>query len=339
MRVSFTPEYEEGDEITEKGANGVVCVSYKAPDTLKRITMELAICEPDPELTALLSGGLLLRKNIGSAADPNNQSVGWAAPGVGDDPAGNGVAIEAWSHAVSGGKRTGVLPYFHWVFPYAKFRQSGDRVIENGLLANTFEGYGLGNVNFKAGCDGRWEYPVAAERPYAYARTSWAPIGLRGFYTWTDNSTDQVVFTASNALNASTINVSTANLASNVVSLIFSAAPAIAANDEIYVTNIGKSFNGTFTVASVSANTITYSSTADNVATFTVVSPGRVQLSNSVTETRPSTPVATNALTDAVGYDKYNVPGNIDYNPANVIDNIIIANEIGARSSDSSSNN
>jgi hypothetical protein len=63
MRASFTPEYEEGEEITEKGANGVICVSYKAPDTLKRITMELAICEPDPELSQLLSGGLLLRKN------------------------------------------------------------------------------------------------------------------------------------------------------------------------------------------------------------------------------------------------------------------------------------
>ena len=44
MRLSFTPEYEEGDEITEKGANGAVCVTYKSPDTLKRITMELAIC-------------------------------------------------------------------------------------------------------------------------------------------------------------------------------------------------------------------------------------------------------------------------------------------------------
>ena len=122
MRVSFTPEYEEGDEITEKGANGVICVSYKAPDTLKRITMELAICEPDPELSQLLSGGLLLRKNVSGTT----KSVGWAAPGVGDDPAGNGVAVEVWSRAVTGGKRASLLPYFHWVFPYAKFRQSGD---------------------------------------------------------------------------------------------------------------------------------------------------------------------------------------------------------------------
>jgi hypothetical protein len=184
MRLSFTPEYEEGDEITEKSANGTVCVTYKSPDTLKRITMELAICEPDPELSALLSGGLLLRKNTGTFNSANNQSIGWASPGVGDDPAGNGVAIEAWSWAIKNGKKAGSLPYFHWVFPYAKLRQSGDRVIENGLLANTFEGYGLGNVNFSSGIDGRWEFPVAAERPYAYARSSWAPIGLNGFYTW-----------------------------------------------------------------------------------------------------------------------------------------------------------
>ena len=184
MRVSFTPEYEEGDEITEKSANGSVCVTYKSPDTLKRITMELAICEPDPELTSLISGGLLLRKNLGTFATPDKKSVGWAAPAVGDDPAGNGVAIEVWSLAIKDGKKSSTLPYFHWVFPYAKLRQSGDRVIENGLLANTFEGYGLGNINFGDGIDDRWEFPVAAERPYSYARTTWAPTGRNGFYTW-----------------------------------------------------------------------------------------------------------------------------------------------------------
>ena len=184
MRLSFTPEYEEGDEITEKGANGAVCVTFKSPDTLKRITMELAICEPDPELSALLSGGLLLRKNVGTFASANNLSIGWASPGVGDDPAGNGVAIEAWSWAVKDGKRASTRPYFHWVFPFVKLRQSGDRVIENGVLANTFQGYGLGNASFSSGIDGRWEFPTASERPYSYSRASWAPIGLNGFFTW-----------------------------------------------------------------------------------------------------------------------------------------------------------
>jgi hypothetical protein len=191
MRLSFTPEYEEGDEMTEKSANGAICVSYKAPDTLKRITMELAICEPDPELSQLLSGGLLLRKNYGSSlanSAASTLSIGWASPGVGDDPAGNGVSIEAWSYAIKGGKKDEDNPYFHWVFPYVKMRQSGDRVIENGMLANTFEGYGLGNSLFGDGQDGRWEFPVATERPYAYARSSYAPVGLKGFYTWNDTT-------------------------------------------------------------------------------------------------------------------------------------------------------
>jgi hypothetical protein len=344
MRISFTPEYEEGDEITEKGANGVVCVSYKAPDTLKRITMELAICEPDPELTALLSGGLLLRKDLTNGGGANVKSIGWAAPGVGDDPAGNGVAVEAWSHAVSGGKRAGVLPYFHWVFPYAKFRQSGDRVIENGLMANTFEGYGLGNVNFQSGIDGRWEFPTAAERPYAYARTSFAPTGLSGFYTWTDNSTDQVVYTASGSgtKNKTTItlaSVAAANTASsNNVTLTFSAAPAISVADKIRVTGIGTAFDGVVDVISSAANAITYTAPIANTAFDTVATNtalvtntiARVQMVNAVTEVRP-VPVTT-LPTDVVVGDAFNVPGNLKYDPTAEIDNIIISNETGTTS-------
>ena len=177
-RVSFTPEYEEGDEITEKGADGAVCVTYKAPDTLKRVNFEIAICEPDPEITHLLGGGVLLTD--GSPIT----SQGWASPGIGEDPTPYGVAIEVWSRAIQGGKAANTNPYFHWVFPYVKTRASGDRVIENGLLANTFEGFGVGNAAFDEGPDGRWNWPDVADRAYMYARSSWAPVGLKGAYTW-----------------------------------------------------------------------------------------------------------------------------------------------------------
>jgi hypothetical protein len=182
IRTSFTPEYEDGDEITEKSADGTVCVSFKAPDTLKRVTMEIAVCDPDPELSALLSGGLLL-------SDTDNQgnevSLGWASAQVGEDPSGNGVAVEVWSRAIQNGKPAATNPYFQWIFPYVKTRLSGDRVIENGLLATTFEGFGLGNINFRSGPDGSWRWPAATDRPYLYARSPWAPQGLRGFFTWT----------------------------------------------------------------------------------------------------------------------------------------------------------
>lgn len=303
MRLSFTPEYEEGDEITEKNANGVVCVTYKAPDTLKRITMELAICEPDAELTALISGGLLLRKNVNGT----DQSIGWAAPGVGDDPAGNGVAIEAWSHAVKDGKKASILPYFHWVFPYAKLRQSGDRVIENGMLATTFEGYGLGNLSFGSGKDSRWEFPVAAERPYSYSRSSWAPTGLTGFYTW---STDGTYNEVTNLDQGATFNVIKKAISNNEAILTLEATHGYTAGETITVSGVDVTFNGTYTITGVTTRTVKYAKTAADAPAVDVSDPSAVVSSSpSGSETQ------------------YNVPGNINYNADVTVDNVIRSNE------------
>jgi hypothetical protein len=124
------------------------------------------------------------------ATKRSDVSVGWAAPAIGDDPAGNGVAIECWSYAVADGKRASANPFFHWIFPYARLRASGDRVIENGLLANTFEGYGIGNTAFASGPDGRWDWSEVTDRPYAYARDAYSPSTsqLKGFYTWSSTT-------------------------------------------------------------------------------------------------------------------------------------------------------
>ena len=305
LRASFTPEYEEGDEITEKAADGTVCVSYKAPDTLKRITMEIAICEPDSELTALMSGGLLLRKNYGSFASPDNKSIGWAAPAVGDDPAGNGVAIEVWSFAVKDGKRATTLPYFYWVFPYAKLRQSGDRVIENGLLANTFEGYGLGNAQFAAGLDGRWEFPVASERPYAYSRASWAPEGLKGFYRWFDLSEKTV---------------SNKSLTSNVATLTTSSAHGFEVGQSVTVADVDSTFNGTYTItATPSPTTFRYAKTATDV-TSTAVSPVGSAIRNRGY-------LAVSDFDNQGSETGFNVPGSDSYNPDLPIDFIVASTE------------
>ena len=305
LRLSFTPEYEEGDEMTEKSADGTVCVTYKAPDTLKRITMELAICEPDPELTQLISGGLLLRKNYGTYASPDRKSIGWASPASGDDPAGNGVAIETWSFAIIDGKKAASRPYFHWVFPFAKLRQSGDRVIENGMLATTFEGYGLGNSNFSDGLDERWEFPTATERPYSYARATWAPTGRKGFYTWHGD------------LTASVSNVART---SSTATLTTSAAHGFQAGDSVVVAGLTTSaLNGTYTIVSApTTTTFTYTtstsgtiaSTADS-GTADVAANGR----------------AVTDFTSQGSTTSYNVPGNENYNADNATDFIIASTE------------
>lgn len=301
MRASFTPEYEEGDEIVEKSADGTVCVSYKAPDTMKRITMELAICEPDVELSALISGGLLLRKNFGTFAAPDNKSIGWAAPSVGDDPTGgNGVAVEVWSFAVKDGRRAAVLPYFHWIFPYCRLRQSGDRVIENGMLATTFEGYGLGNIQFQDGLDGRWEWPVASERSYAYARSSWAPTGLKGFYTWHKDSAASVV---------------TKSLTSNIATLTTDGNHGFSVGQTVVVADVDATFNGTYTITAVPANNqFRYAKTATDVPSAPVSPAGTAVRQAGYTE-----------VTSIFGSDddSFNVPGSEEYNADNPIDFII----------------
>jgi len=303
MRVSFTPEYEEGDEITEKNANGAVFVTYKSPDTLKRITMELAIAEPDPELSALISGGLLLRKDVNG----NDQSVGFASPGVGDDPSGNGVAVEAWSHAIKDGKKASVLPYFHWVFPYAKLRLSGDRVIENGMLATTFEGYGLGNANFSTGIDNSWEYPVAAERPYSYSRAAKAPIGLTGFYTYDENNTPVQVTELD---QGAVFNVTKKEISNNEAILTLEAAHGFTVGETVTVSGVDLTFNGTYTITATTTRTIKYAKTAADAPAVTVTD------ADAVVSSKPS---------DSTG--QYNVPGSVDYNPEVGFDNVIRSNE------------
>lgn len=306
MRVSFTPEYEEGDEIVEKSANGTICVSYKAPDTMKRVTMELAICEPDPELTNLLSGGLLLRKNMGTFAAPDRKSIGWAAPAVGDDPAGNGVAIECWSFAVKDGKRAASLPYFHWVFPYARLRQSGDRVIENGMMASTFEGYALGNLSFGNGLDDRWEFPVATERPYSYARASWAPTGKKGFYEWHG---DLAATISNSARSGSTATITT------------STAHGFRVGDSVTVTAVtnAAALNGTYTITGVpTTTTFTYTTATSGTITSGVETGTAVVLANSW---------AVTDFTSQGSTTEYNVPGNTEYNADEAIDFIIASSE------------
>lgn len=170
IRVSFTPEYEEGEEFTEKTADGSLCVTYRSNDTLKRVNLELAICEPDVEFTELVSGGVLLSSG--------GTNIGYAAPETGVDALPYGAALEVWSYAVVNGIREG---YFRWLFPYVQLRPAGERVIENGILANTFEGFGLGNADFGDGPQNDWAYQ--SDRAWAYIKSTTAPTGLNGYQT------------------------------------------------------------------------------------------------------------------------------------------------------------
>jgi hypothetical protein len=203
------------------------------------------------------------------------------------------------------------------------------------MLATTFEGYGLGNRNFEAGVDGRWEFPVAAERPYSYARTSWAPVGLKGFYTWTDNSGEAQFFTAGgNIQGQTTPYITSVNASGTTATVVFSGNHNIATNDKIYVSGTGEPFN-TITsgvvATNVNATAISYTIPTSFTGTATLDKFSRVQLVDSGTEVATYTEVTTTAIdtkyANGSGEATYNVPGNLDYNADSDVDFIIKSNE------------
>lgn len=175
MKFGFTPEYTKGQEVEEKGANGNVCIYYQAADVLKRVTMTLDICDPSPELHQMIIGGDLLLPDVGTDA------VGYASPELGIDSNPDGVAVEVWSRAIVAGRPASVNPFWRWVFPYAKLYLSGDRTLENGAMANSFQGWGVGNVQYAPGGGADWPYQT--DRAYQYARAATAPVGINGYVT------------------------------------------------------------------------------------------------------------------------------------------------------------
>lgn len=169
ISVGFTPEYEAGDEVNQKAANGSLCATWKTKDVLKRTNVNVDICNPEPELTQLMVDGDLLAYT----GDPTT-IIGYAAPGVGQITTPNGVSLELWTRAVVNGRPAAVNPYWYWVFPYLQLQANGERKAENGLMANSFTGWGTGNALWTPGPDASW--PLASGKPYQFARAASMPV-------------------------------------------------------------------------------------------------------------------------------------------------------------------
>jgi hypothetical protein len=172
VSLGYTPEYEDGEEFTTKAADGTVCASWKTPRTLKRVTLSIALCDPDPEFSEMIAGGTLL--------SAGGKTVGWKMPLVGVDATPNGVAIEVWSIANVNGRQAGSTQngggFWHFVFPYAQMQLSGERAIQNDMMATSFEGWAVGNNGFGDG-PAAPVWPFATDAPAQQARTNAIPAG------------------------------------------------------------------------------------------------------------------------------------------------------------------
>jgi hypothetical protein len=155
VKIDFNPEMEAGQEITTKNAAGNICVAYRTPDTMKRLTLSVEVCVPDPELEVLLTGGDVFREGVA----PDGEVMGFSYPPLLADPNPEGTSLEAWTRYVVDGAQPPSQPYMHWAFPMAKLTK-GNRTIDINAMGNVYDGFAIENPNWGDGPDGSFTFPT-----------------------------------------------------------------------------------------------------------------------------------------------------------------------------------
>jgi hypothetical protein len=155
ISVAFTANTTESDEISVTNAAGEVCVYEAAVTSLTGYGIEIAFCEVDPELFALVTGqpvvtapdGTVIGFDVDTKVGLENSNFAlelWAGSPAGD----------ACSTAGSQGS------YGYLLLPFLKGGILGDFTVENGAVtftltgANTSEGNSWGTGPYDVMLDG-----------------------------------------------------------------------------------------------------------------------------------------------------------------------------------------
>lgn len=156
IQMGVTVEVETGTEFVQKNGLGAICATLKQPDTIKRVTLALELCQLDSELIAMLTGGQTFASG--------GNTIGMQLPAVGATPPN--LCIEAWTKAWDGGGQavpafTSPTPaYFHFVFPLTTWVQ-GQFSMAEGFMVVPLTGSGSENSAITAnGPFDDWPAPV-----------------------------------------------------------------------------------------------------------------------------------------------------------------------------------
>lgn len=132
ISVSPEPQYEDGEQIRTKKANGKLCLNVQGPNQYVNSNVNLALCVLDPDASVIIFGSrLILAADVtgtGAAYGYNNPEAHFS--------------LETWQ-PLSGPNRcdpvTGALRYVYWAWPHLWNAKVGSFTIENGPLELTAE--------------------------------------------------------------------------------------------------------------------------------------------------------------------------------------------------------
>ena len=140
VTVNLGIELDEGDDLTLKNGCGDICQTFKGRDTIKRVNLDMELCQLDAELISLLTGATLFTDGSGDA-------LGFQFPSA-DDAEPDPVSLEVWSKAWDGAQQavdgSSNALYWHWVFPSTSWNM-GDTTLENDILRVPVTGNGIEN--------------------------------------------------------------------------------------------------------------------------------------------------------------------------------------------------
>jgi hypothetical protein len=181
VSVQFSPEIEEGEETTVKTASGEICVSEKACDELKWISVQMEFCQVDPCLFTLINETWTeLRDCVGDV-------IGWAESHK--FSCDSGFALELWTDV------TGYTPttpgatgaWGYMLLPFIVGGTLGEQTVENGAVSFQITGrtkkgsaWGVGPYDVMCndpvtGACGPLLTPVGSEEPRRIFLTTCPP--------------------------------------------------------------------------------------------------------------------------------------------------------------------
>lgn len=131
IQLQLTAELEEPDEFTLKLANGKLCINEIGCATLKRYTVEVQLCNADPDLFEIIGG-------VNKVLDFNGDTVGYEIDEQLSDC--GKFALEFWTRVPADQclDPTGDKQYVYWLIPCLQNGRVGDVTIENGPLQFSF---------------------------------------------------------------------------------------------------------------------------------------------------------------------------------------------------------
>lgn len=153
VSLTSSAEYEAGQEYIGKNGCGVIQISVKESDSLKRVNLQANFITRDLEFLELVSGADLFT-GVGAASASTvgmtRRAVGAAEP----DP----VSLEVWTRAADqSGECAGATSasWWRWVWPKTKFTL-GDVNLDNNVGEIQVTGFSEPNPNWDLGPNDDW---------------------------------------------------------------------------------------------------------------------------------------------------------------------------------------